>query len=71
MRQEININLQCRLTNLEDAEREIGELKMVIGLMLAKLPEDHRESVINELKAWGFPDKAEEFDQFVHPRPAS
>ncbi|EPO4112003.1 hypothetical protein SJ090_12145 [Enterobacter cloacae] len=70
MNEEIHLNLECTLKSLADAEREIGELKMVVGLMLAKLPTNEREAVINELRSWGFPEKANEFDQFVHPRPA-
>lgn len=70
MSEEFHIDLECTLKSLADAEREVGELKMVIGLMLAKLPTDEREAVIRELRAWGFPDKAKEFDQFVHPRSA-
>lgn len=70
MSEEYHIELKCKLDSLSDAQREIGELKLVIGFMLAKLPIHDREAVINELRSWGLPEKANEFDQFVHPRPA-
>ncbi|MFS7385013.1 hypothetical protein AB6870_23535 [Rahnella inusitata] len=59
------IQLQCNLKNLSDAEREIGQLKMVIGLLIAKLPQDDRENIILDLKNFDLEDSAKEFTQFV------
>lgn len=58
------IQLQCNLKNLSDAEREIGQLKMVIGLLIAKLPQDDRENIILDLKNFDLEDSAKEFTQF-------
>lgn len=60
-----NINLSCKLNSLSDAEREIGQLKMVIGLLIAKMPLDQRENIILELQNFGLLDSAKEFTQFV------
>lgn len=60
-----NIQLACKLNNLSDAEREIGQLKMVIGLLIAKMPLDQRENIILELQNFGLNDSAKEFTQFV------
>lgn len=60
-----NIKLACKLNSLSDAEREIGQLKMVIGLLIAKMPLDQRENIILELQNFGLSDSAKEFTQFV------
>jgi len=66
--QEFNLNIGCKVHNLSDVEKEIGQLKMVIGFMLAKLQPHDRQAVINELKDWGVTASAKEFDQFANPR---
>ena len=65
---EFHLNIGCKLNDLSDAEKEIGQLKMVIGFMLTKLPPHERQAVIDDLQSWGITDSAKEFDQFVNPR---
>jgi len=50
---------------MEDAQVEIVQLKMVIGLIIAKLPPEHREEIIHELRNFGLNSSAQEFTQFV------
>ena len=38
------IPLQCALDNLDNAQVEIVQLKMVIGLIISKLPPEQSES---------------------------
>lgn len=59
------IQLQCVLDNLDDAQVEIVQLKMVIGLIIAKLPPEQREDLIQELRNFGLSSSAQEFTQFV------
>lgn len=59
------IQLQCVLDDMEDAQVEIVQLKMVIGLIIAKLPPEHREEIIHELRSFGLNGSAQEFTQFV------
>lgn len=59
------IQLQCILDNLDDAQVEIVQLKMVIGLIIAKLPPEQREDLIQELRNFGLSSSAQEFTQFV------
>lgn len=66
--QEFKLNIGCKLSSLSDAEKEIGQLKMVIGFILAKLQPHDRQAVINELQSWGVTESAKEFDQFANPR---
>ncbi|MCK7264897.1 hypothetical protein L8O25_19575 [Enterobacter asburiae] len=66
--QRFTVEMSCDVQNLSDVQREIGQLKMVIGFILAKLQPIDRQNVINELQSWGLPDSAKEFDQFVNPR---
>lgn len=68
-REKHHLNVSCKATNLQEINREIGQLKMVIGFMLAKFSPEQKQAVINELNGWGLPNSAEEFDQFVNPRP--
>lgn len=48
--QEFHLNIGYKLNSLSDAEKEIGQLKMVIGFMLAKLQPHDRQAVIQELQ---------------------
>lgn len=59
------IQLQCVLDDMEDAQAEIVQLKMVIGLIIAKLPPENREEIIHELRNFGLNSSAQEFTQFV------
>jgi len=59
------IQLQCVIDNLDDAQQEIVQLKMVIGLIIAKLPPEQREDIIHELRNFGLNSSAQEFTQFV------
>ncbi|EGZ6868159.1 hypothetical protein CDU00_07110 [Cronobacter sakazakii] len=67
--EEHHLNVSCEATNLQEINKEIGQLKMVIGFILAKLPSEERQQVIDDLNRWGLPNSAEEFDQFANPRP--
>ncbi|WP_312384561.1 hypothetical protein [Atlantibacter subterraneus] len=66
--QELKLDINCKLNNLSDAEKEIAQLKMVIGFIIAKLQPHDRQAVINELRNWGVTQSAKEFDQFANPR---
>ena len=44
---------------------EIVQLKMVIGLIISKLPPEQREDIIFELRDFGLSNSAQEFTQFV------
>lgn len=61
------LNIESNAQTAEDLNKEIGQLKMVIGFVLAKLPRNDQNQVINELREWGLKGISEEFDQFVHP----
>lgn len=63
-----HLDVKADAKSIQELNKEIGQLKMVIGFMLAKLPGHDQEHVINELKEWGLTESSKEFDQFVHPR---
>ncbi|WP_312317988.1 hypothetical protein [Atlantibacter hermannii] len=69
MQNNMHLDIKSDAKDLVGLNKEIGELKLVIGFMLMKLPPDSRQQVINELKAWGLPDAAKTFDQFVNITP--
>lgn len=66
-KQTFSLNLECNAKDLLEINKEIGQLKMVIGLILTKLPPEYRQSVIDELNEWGLPESAQEFNQFANP----
>jgi hypothetical protein len=59
------IELNCKFENLKDAELEVVQLKMVIGLLIAKMPLDQRENIILELNGFGLNEFSKQFTQFV------
>lgn len=59
------IHLNCKFEDLKDSEKEVVQLKMVIGLLIAKMPLDQRENIILELNGFGLGDFAKQFTQFV------
>lgn len=69
MNTEMHLDIKSDAKNISDINKEIGELKLVIGFILMKLPPESKQAVINELKDWGIPDAAKTFDQFVNTVP--
>jgi hypothetical protein len=65
IRQKFHINIGSHAQNLEEANKEIGQLKCVIGFVMAQLPEEQRAAVIRNLESFGLTESAEEFRQFV------
>ena len=65
------IEIGSNAQNIEELNAEIGQLKCVVGFLLAKLRDGDGQRVINELNDWGLTKSAKEFDQFINPRPAS
>ncbi|ALV92416.1 MULTISPECIES: hypothetical protein [Pantoea] len=59
------IQLECILDDMDDAQVEIVQLKMVIGLIIAKLPPEKRQEILQELRSFGLGNSAQEFTQFV------
>lgn len=57
--------------NIQELNEEIGQLKCVVGFLLAKLRDGDGQKVIDELNDWGLAKSAKEFDQFVNPRQPS
>lgn len=66
MNTEMHLNIKSDAKNISEINKEIGELKLVIGFILMKLPPESKQAVIKELNDWGIPDAAKTFDQFVN-----
>ncbi|WP_432372265.1 hypothetical protein ACRPHP_16455 [Pantoea allii] len=65
------IDIGSNAQNIQELNAEIGQLKCVIGFLLAKLRDGDGQRVINELNDWGLVKSAKEFDQFINPKPSS
>ncbi|WP_241723525.1 hypothetical protein [Raoultella sp. HC6] len=64
---DVNLNLQSNAQNLDEVNKEITQLKYIIGFLLMKQPTEFREAIHEELKAAGLLETAEEFKIFTFP----
>lgn len=60
----VNIKLNTKTNSFDDVNAEITSLKLLIGLVAAKLPPDCREHLLNEAATLGNPDMAKMLAQF-------
>ncbi|MBY5146772.1 hypothetical protein FP362_00760 [Enterobacter hormaechei] len=65
MKKNFRLQMECNAKTIEDLNREVGQLKCVVGFLMAQLPPEGRESVINNLKEYELNDSAKEFSQFL------
>lgn len=66
--QEVSLKINRKAGSLSDAEKEIGQFKIAMGFILAKLQPHERQSVIDELESLGLTKFAKEFDLFANPK---
>ncbi|EGJ2680415.1 hypothetical protein I5Y85_001133 [Salmonella enterica subsp. enterica serovar Cerro] len=65
MKKNFRLQMECNAKTIDDLNREVGQLKCVVGFLMAQLPPEGREAVINNLKEYGLNDSAKEFSQFL------
>ncbi|MGM5670787.1 hypothetical protein [Enterobacter cloacae] len=65
IKKNFRLQMECNAKTIEDLNREVGQLKCVVGFLMAQLPPEGREAVINNLKEYGLNDSAKEFSQFL------
>lgn len=61
----LRLQMECNAKIIDDLNREVGQLKCVVGFLMAQLPPDRREAIINNLKEFELTDSAAEFNQFL------
>ena len=44
--------MECNAKNIHDLNKEIGQLKCVVGFLMAQLPPERREAIIKNLKEY-------------------
>ncbi|EHZ7311190.1 hypothetical protein NV054_001379 [Salmonella enterica subsp. enterica serovar Cerro] len=65
IKKNFRLQMECNAKTIDDLNREVGQLKCVVGFLMAQLPPEGREAVINNLKEYGLNDSAKEFSQFL------
>lgn len=59
------LKMACDAKTIDELNKEIGQLKCVVGFLMAQLPPDRREALIYNLKEYELYDSAKEFNQFL------
>lgn len=59
------LNMECNAKTIDDLNKEIGQLKCVVGFLMAQLHDEARLNVIRNLKEFELNDSVKEFKQFV------
>jgi hypothetical protein len=62
---DVKIKLNSHTNSFDDVNIELTSLKLIIGLMAAKLTPDCRENLIIELNNFGKPELAKMINQFI------
>ncbi|ELJ5794304.1 MULTISPECIES: hypothetical protein [Enterobacter] len=65
IKKNFRLQMECNAKTIDDLNREVGQLKCVVGFLMAQLPPERREAVINNLKEYELNDSAKEFSQFL------
>lgn len=59
------LDIECNAKTIDDLNKEVGQLKCVVGFLMAQLPEEERKNLIKNLEEFELIDSANEFKQFV------
>ncbi|EPP5206654.1 hypothetical protein ACUQZ9_001518 [Enterobacter hormaechei] len=65
IKKNFRLQMECNAKTIDDLNRQVGQLKCVAGFLMAQLPPERREAVINNLKEYELNDSAKEFSQFI------
>ncbi|EGT3574971.1 hypothetical protein F6R83_18545 [Citrobacter amalonaticus] len=65
MKENFNLKMECDAKTIDDLNREVGQLKCVVGFLMSQLPQEQREVVIKNLEEFELNDSANEFRQFI------
>ncbi|AFB83815.1 hypothetical protein J8O29_003316 [Salmonella enterica] len=65
MKKNFRLQMECNAKTIDELNKEVGQLKCVVGFLMAQLPPERREAIINNLKEYELNDSANEFNQFL------
>ncbi|EBD0871773.1 hypothetical protein ABL345_001947 [Salmonella enterica subsp. enterica serovar Braenderup] len=65
MKKNFRLQMECNAKTIDEINKEVGQLKCVVGFLMAQLPPERREAIINNLKEYELNDSANEFNQFL------
>lgn len=65
MKKNFRLQMECNAKTIDELNKELGQLKCVVGFLMAQLPPERREAIINNLKEYELNDSANEFNQFL------
>lgn len=50
IKENFNLKMECDAKTIDDLNREVGQLKCVVGFLMSQLPQEQREVVIKNLE---------------------
>ncbi|PJG64177.1 hypothetical protein CV016_03835 [Yersinia kristensenii] len=59
------LKVSCNAKTIDDLNKEVGQLKCVVGFLMTQLPQEQRVALIKNLEAYELKDSANEFRQFI------
>ncbi len=65
IKKNFRLQMECNAKTIDDLNKEVGQLKCVVGFLMAQFPPEQREAIINNLKEYELNDSAKEFNQFL------
>ncbi|MBK0622524.1 hypothetical protein [Klebsiella aerogenes] len=65
IKKNMNLRMESNAQTIEELNKEIGQLKCVVGFLMAQLTPESRQAVINNLEEFGLNDSSKEFTQFL------
>ncbi len=60
----LNLTISTNARNFDEVNNELSRMKCVIGILLAKLPEEHRDQIITELNELGLTEESKLYSSF-------
>lgn len=65
IKENFTLKMECNAKTIDDLNKEIGQLKCVVGFLMSQLPPEQRAVVIKNLEEFELNESANEFRQFI------
>ncbi|HAT1649987.1 TPA: hypothetical protein LVL77_002936 [Klebsiella oxytoca] len=65
IKKNMHLQMESNAQTIDELNKEIGQLKCVVGFLMTQLPPQSRQAVINNLEEFGLDESVKEFTQFL------
>lgn len=65
IQENFHLSMECNAKTIDELNKEVGQLKCVVGFVMSQLPPEQRAVVIKNLNEFDLDASAKEFQQFV------